>query len=85
MDLTKYRDCRAHKQWLFVSNAPNPYRPCCWFRTNIQATDHQDYANQLEKLDIEQNCSYCIKMEENDGGEWSKKKMEIIKDLLKKI
>jgi len=72
MDLTKYKECRAHKQWIFVGNNTNtPYRPCCWFRSSIQASTPEEYWQKLESLDIETNCSYCIKMEEKDGGEWS--------------
>lgn len=72
MDLTKYKECRAHKQWIFVGNNTNtPYRPCCWFRTSIQAATPEEYWQKLETLDIETNCSYCIKMEEKDGGDWS--------------
>lgn len=71
MDLSKYKNCRAHKQWIFISNNPKPYRPCCWFRTDITAESYEEYYSKLETLDIEKNCQYCIKMEEQDGGEWS--------------
>jgi sulfatase maturation enzyme AslB (radical SAM superfamily) len=71
MDLTKYKNCRAHKQWIFISNNEKPYRPCCWFRSDIAADSYEEYHDKLSKLDIEKNCGYCIKMEEQDGGDWS--------------
>jgi|LakMenEpi03Aug12_release.lakeMendotaPanAssembly.Ray.scaffolds.fasta_scaffold310817_2 sulfatase maturation enzyme AslB (radical SAM superfamily) len=71
MDLTKYKNCRAHKQWIFISNNNKPYRPCCWFRSDITAESYEEYHDKLSKLDIEKNCEYCIKMEEQDGGDWS--------------
>jgi len=71
VDLSKYKNCRAHKQWIFISNNPKPYRPCCWFRSDIVAESYEEYHDKLAKLDIEKNCQYCIKMEEQDGGDWS--------------
>lgn len=71
MDLTRFKNCRAHKQWIFISNNTKPYRPCCWFRSDIKADSYEEYHSTLENLDIEKNCQYCIKMEEQDGGEWS--------------
>lgn len=70
MDLTPYKNCRAFKQWLFVSNKKNPYRPCCWATNEIAADSYEDYTNQLKQVDIAKNCDYCIKMEAN-GGDWS--------------
>lgn len=74
MDLTPFKNCRAHKQWLFVSNDEPHYRPCCWFRTNIDAQDITEYRDKLANLDVEKNCTYCINMESN-GGEWSPRTM----------
>lgn len=70
MDLTPFKECAAHKQWLFISNETKSYRPCCWFYSNISADTHDEYQEKLSKLDIEKNCGVCIKTE-RDGGKWS--------------
>jgi len=73
MDLTPYKNCKAHKQWLFISNDEKPYRPCCYFKTNIDATTVDEYYDQLSKMDIETNCKYCIDLEKN-GNPFSQRK-----------
>jgi len=73
MDLTPYKNCKAHKQWVYISNDEKSYRPCCYFKTNIDAKDIQDYQEQLSKLDIETNCEYCINLEKN-GNPYSQRK-----------
>lgn len=73
MDLTPYKNCKAHKQWVYISNDEKPYRPCCYFKTNIDAKDIHDYKEQLSKLDIETNCAYCINLEKN-GNPYSQRK-----------
>lgn len=70
MDLTKYKECKAHKHWLFISNEIAPYKPCCWFRTDIEANTHLEYSSKLSECDVAKNCSYCIDME-SAGGQWS--------------
>jgi sulfatase maturation enzyme AslB (radical SAM superfamily) len=70
MDLTPYKNCLAHTHGVYISNELKPYKPCCWFRTGIEAVDLDDYRTQLSKLDIEHNCSHCIK-QERDGATWS--------------
>jgi hypothetical protein len=69
MDLTPFKNCLAHKNSIFVANEEKPYRPCCWFKTYIDATDIDDYKRQLAELDIEKNCDYCIQQEK--GGSYS--------------
>jgi MoaA/NifB/PqqE/SkfB family radical SAM enzyme len=70
MDLTPYKNCLAHTHGVYISNELKPYKPCCWFRTGIDAVDLDDYRAQLSKLDIEHNCAHCIKQEQ-DGATWS--------------
>lgn len=69
MDLTPFKNCLAHKTSIFIANEEKPYRPCCWFKTYIDATDINDYKKQLSEMDIEYNCDYCIQQEK--GGTYS--------------
>lgn len=69
MDLTPYKNCLALTNSVFVANEEKPYRPCCWFKTYIDATDIHDYRRQLAELDLEKNCDYCI--QQDRGGEYS--------------
>lgn len=81
MDLTPYKECRAHKNAIFIGNeepidSTEPaagYRPCCWFKDSITASSFKEYQEKLAKVDIEKNCKYCIDME-NQGGAWSHRK-----------
>lgn len=70
MDLTKFQNCKAFDHWLFVSNSPEPYRPCCWSTHSFDVNSYDEYLEKLKSVDIKENCSYCIKMEQ-DGNEWS--------------
>lgn len=69
MDLTPYKNCLALTNSIFIANEEKPYRPCCWFKTYIDATDITDYNNQLAEMDLEYNCDYCI--QQDKGGEYS--------------
>lgn len=69
MDLTPFKNCLALKNSIFIANEEKPYRPCCWFKTYIDATDINDYRKQLAEVDIETNCDYCIQQEK--GGTYS--------------
>jgi organic radical activating enzyme len=69
MDLTPYKNCLALTNSIFIANEEKPYRPCCWFREYIDATDIVDYRKQLSEMDIEKTCDYCIKQDK--GGEYS--------------
>jgi sulfatase maturation enzyme AslB (radical SAM superfamily) len=69
MDLTPYKSCLALSNSIFVANEEKPYRPCCWFKTYIDATDVTDYKNQLAEMDLEYNCDYCI--QQDKGGTYS--------------
>jgi len=69
MDLTPYRNCLALTNSVFVANEEKPYRPCCWFKTYIDATDIHDYRRQLAEIDLEESCDYCI--QQDKGGEYS--------------
>jgi organic radical activating enzyme len=69
MDLTPYNNCLALTNSIFIANEEKPYRPCCWFREYIDATDINDYRQQLSKMDLEKTCDYCIKQDQ--GGEYS--------------
>jgi len=69
MDITPFKNCLAHKNSVFIANEEKPYRPCCWFKTYIDATDINDYKKQLAEMDIEKNCDYCIQQEK--GGSYS--------------
>ena len=69
MDLTPYKNCLALTNSIFIANEENPYRPCCWFKTYIDATDIDDYKQQLSKMDLEKTCDYCIKQDQ--GGSYS--------------
>jgi organic radical activating enzyme len=69
MDLTPYKNCLALTNSIFIANEEKPYRPCCWFREHIDATDINDYRQQLSKMDLEKTCDYCIKQDQ--GGEYS--------------
>lgn len=69
MDLTPYKSCLALSNSIFVANEEKPYRPCCWFKTYIDATDVTDYKNQLAEMDLEYNCDYCI--QQDKGGSYS--------------
>ena len=70
MDLTPFKECKAHKNAIFIGNEDPPFRPCCWFEGKIDATSYEDYQEKLSQLDIEKNCRHCIDMESN-GGELS--------------
>ena len=70
MDLTPFKECRAHKNAIFIANDDAPFRPCCWFEGQIDANSYSEYKEKLSQMDIEKNCRYCIKMESN-GSEWS--------------
>lgn len=70
MDLTRFENCKAHTRGIYISNDPEPYKPCCWFQTGVMTDSWKDYNEKLKGLDIAKNCEYCIKMEEG-GGEWS--------------
>lgn len=70
MDLTPFKQCRAHKNALFISNDVAPYRPCCWFEGNIDAKSFSEYQEKLAEIDIEKACRFCIDIEKN-GGTWS--------------
>lgn len=70
MDLTPFKECGAHKNAVFIGNDDAPFRPCCWFEGNIDATSFNEYQEKLSQLDIEKTCRYCIEMEEQ-GGNWS--------------
>jgi organic radical activating enzyme len=72
MDLTPYKNCKAHKQWFFITNEDKPYRPCCYFKTDLDATDVNDYQTQLSKVDIAKNCAYCIELEQQ-GNKYSQR------------
>ena len=69
MDLTPYKNCLALTNSIFIANEENPYRPCCWFKTYINATDINDYRQQLSTMDLEKTCDYCIKQDQ--GGSYS--------------
>jgi len=69
MDLTPYKNCLALTNSIFIANEEKPYRPCCWFREHIDATDINDYRQQLSTMDLEKTCDYCIKQDQ--GGEYS--------------
>ena len=69
MDLTPYKNCLALTNSIFIANEENPYRPCCWFKTYINATDINDYKKQLAEIDLETNCDYCI--QQDKGGSYS--------------
>lgn len=69
MDLTPYKNCLALTNSIFVANEEKPYRPCCWFKTYIDATDVDDYRRQLAEIDLEESCDYCI--QQDKGGEYS--------------
>ena len=70
MDLTPFKECKAHKNAIFIGNDDAPFRPCCWFKSQIDASSYEEYQEKLSQMDIEKNCSYCIEMESN-GGEMS--------------
>lgn len=74
MDLTPYKECLAHKNSIYISNDDAPYKPCCWFKTGINADSVSEYREQLSTLDIEKNCSHCIKQEAS-GATWSHRKL----------
>ena len=67
MDLTLYKECKAHKNAIFIGNDDPPYRPCCWFEGYIDASSYEEYQENLSQMDIEKNCRYCIDMESNGG------------------
>jgi len=74
MDLTPYKECLAHKNSIYISNDDEPYKPCCWFKTGINANNVTEYRTQLADLDIETNCAHCIKQEQG-GATWSHRKL----------
>lgn len=72
MDLTPYKECPAHKQWIFIANESQTdefYRPCCYFKTNISANTPVEFYDKLSTMDIETNCQVCIDMEKTSN--WS--------------
>lgn len=74
MDLTLYKNCLAHTNGVYISNEIAPYKPCCWFKTGIEATTAAEYKQKLAELDIEFNCSHCIK-QESAGATWSHRQL----------
>lgn len=70
MDLTPFKNCLAHKTSIYISNEDDPYKPCCWFKTGVGGNTLEEYQENLAKLDIEYNCSHCIKQEAS-GATWS--------------
>ena len=74
MDLTPYKNCLAHTNGVYISNEIAPYKPCCWFKTGIEAATSAEYKQKLSKLDIEFNCSHCIK-QESAGATWSHRQL----------
>lgn len=74
MDLTPFKECLAHKQSVYISNADEPYKPCCWYKTGVKANTFAEYKRQLESMDIETNCAHCIK-QESSGATWSHRKL----------
>lgn len=73
-DLTVYKNCGALTNSVYISNEIAPYKPCCWFKTGIAADSKSEYHDKLSKLDIEYNCSHCIKLEES-GSSWSHRQL----------
>lgn len=51
-------------------------RPCCYFKTDIEADNLSDYRQQLSKLDIETNCENCISLEENGNKYTQRQELE---------
>ena len=74
MDLTPYKNCLAHTNGVYISNEIAPYKPCCWFKTGIEAATAAEYKQKLSALDIEFNCSHCIK-QEAAGASWSHRQL----------
>ena len=70
MDLTKYKNCFAHKNAIYISNEDNPSKPCCFYKHGVTAATKQEYIEKILATDIEIGCSHCIQAEEN-GAEWS--------------
>jgi sulfatase maturation enzyme AslB (radical SAM superfamily) len=70
MDLTKYKNCFAHKNAIYISNEDNPSKPCCFYKHGVTAATKQEYIEKILATDIETGCSHCIQAEEN-GAEWS--------------
>jgi len=70
LNLEPFKNCLAHKNSIYVSNESAPYKPCCWFKTGIQANSAEEYREKLRKLDIKYNCQHCIKQEAS-GSKWS--------------
>lgn len=70
MDLTKYKNCFAHKNAIYISNEDNPSKPCCFYKHGVTAATKQEYIEKISATDIETGCSHCIQAEEN-GAEWS--------------
>lgn len=76
MDLTRFEQCPAHTYGFYVSNDPEPYKPCCWYRNGVTANSYQEYKDKISKQSIAENCSYCIDMEKN-GAAWSPRQTHI--------
>ena len=74
MDVTVYKNCLAHTNGVYISNEIAPYKPCCWFKTGIEAATSEEYKQKLSALDIEFNCSHCIK-QEAAGASWSHRQL----------
>ena len=70
MHLTKYKNCFAHKNAIYISNEDNPSKPCCFYKHGVTAATKQEYIEKISATDIETGCSHCIQAEEN-GAEWS--------------
>ena len=74
MNLALYKNCLAHTNGVYISNEIAPYKPCCWFKTGIEAATTVEYKQKLSALDIEFNCSHCIK-QEAAGASWSHRQL----------
>jgi hypothetical protein len=72
MDLTRFKECPAIKNSVYVDNQ-SKVAPCCYFKSKLPIevlSDWNNYQTELAKIDIETGCEHCIKLE-NSGVEES--------------
>ena len=69
MDLTRFKECNAYKNSVYI-DTHNNVTPCCYFKHKLPLNILQNwnlYKKELEKFDVESGCKYCIDLE-NSGS-----------------
>ena len=69
MNLTKFKECNAYKNAVYIDTKSN-VTPCCYFKHKLPLNSLKDwdtYKSKLKEFDIESGCKHCIDLE-NSGS-----------------